>query len=210
MTIGALLAAFSLGKSSTITFIASLWLFANFFVTKQIELFSFHVTASDVYTVGAMYGMSLLQERYGKEAAFDAIYAGFLLLITGALFSHLHLFYMPSSHDHTEQAFSLLLSSTPRLALASITTFFISSQLDVHIFQLLKKGPLSFPIRTVITLFFVMAFDTALFTLLGLYGMMNNLWDIFIVSFAIKLMTAALTSPFLCCIEWIIPKRIEK
>ncbi len=201
-----LLGALSLGKSALTTYIASSWLFANFFVIKQIELFSLRVTAGDVYTIGAMYGLSLLQERFGKEEALNVIRTSFFLLVLGTFFAVLHLAYAPSTIDTTHDAFSIVLSSTPRLMLASIATFLISSRLDVFIFQKLATlSSLSFAIRSICTVMTVTVVDTALFTVLGLYGLVDEPIHVFIVSVIVKIGTVIFTSPFLKCVDSLFP-----
>ncbi len=203
-----LIVAIRLGKSALITYISGLWLFANFFVTKQIELFGMTVTASDAYTISAMYGMSVLQERYGKPEALKCVITSFLLLIASTFFSYIHLIFIPSPNDITHTAFVTVLNETPRLMLASIMTFLITSVLDLRLFQWLqKKTSLSFTVRSTSTVILITFCDTALFTVFGLYGIISSPFHVFLVSLIIKYITISLTAPFMSLLQYICPQK---
>ncbi len=72
-----LVAGFSLvslrmGAFALTTLIALFATFANLFVVKQMTLFGMQVTCSDVFAVGSLLAINLLQEFYGKKAAIHA------------------------------------------------------------------------------------------------------------------------------------------
>src|SRR5438105_2686546 len=91
-----LIAAFSwvfksLGQSALTTWIAILSLIANLFVLKQISLFGFNATACDVFAIGGLLGLNLLQEKFGRQATQQAIYISFSALVFFAVMSYIHL-----------------------------------------------------------------------------------------------------------------------
>ena len=94
-----------MGKEALFLFCAFCAVFANIFVTKQIELFSLTVTASDAYAVGALLGLNLIREFFGKEAAVKSIKITLLSLLFYLIITQLHLIYIPSSFDETQKAF---------------------------------------------------------------------------------------------------------
>ena len=193
-----LLGARFLGKEALVAFVSSMWFFANLFVTKQISLFGFEVTASDVYAIGGMVGMSIIQEFWGKKEATRSVWISFFLLLFTAVSSYLHLQYLPSVHDSMQPHFQALLQSTPRLVLASIVTFFITARLDIVTFGLLQRiQTLPFPVRSAISTALVMLIDTILFSFLGLYGIVSSLADVCIISYAVKLLVLCILTPFL-------------
>ena len=53
--------AIRLGKMALGVYVALSGVLANLFVVKQIELFGLHATASDVFAVGGILGLNLLQ-----------------------------------------------------------------------------------------------------------------------------------------------------
>jgi uncharacterized integral membrane protein (TIGR00697 family) len=60
---------------------ALLAVIANLFVLKQTVLFGLHVTCSDVYVIGSMLSLNLLQEHYGQREGQRAIWITFLAMV---------------------------------------------------------------------------------------------------------------------------------
>lgn len=187
------LGALRLGKSSLIALIALQGVLANLFVVKQMSLFGFSVTCSDVFAVGGILALNLLQEYFGKEAAKEAVRISLLTLLFFAFMAQVHLLYMPTLHDATQTAFQTLFSSSFRIVFASIATFYLVQKFDVRFFGLLR-GKL--PIRIAISLLCSQFLDTVLFSFLGLYGLVESIFDIVLVSFLIKCLIIGASSPF--------------
>ena len=59
--------ALKISKETLVAMISIYCILANLFVLKQISLFGYHPTASDAFSVGAILGLNLLQEYYGKD-----------------------------------------------------------------------------------------------------------------------------------------------
>ncbi len=182
-----------LGKEALIAWIVLQPILANLFVLKQMTLFGWTVTCSDVYAVSCALGLNLLQEYYGKETAKRTVWLSFLLLLFFVVMASLHLLYIPSSFDTAHAAYSQILSPAPRLVAASVATFLCVQWLDVQIFGFLGKR-LPLYIRNCISLTLSQFVDTLLFTILGLYGLISELFQVFLVSFAVKLTIALLLS----------------
>lgn len=183
------LSASKLGSGALTAWVSLLAIAANLFVLKQISLFGFEVTASDAFAIGSLMGLNIIQEKFGKEEAKKATWICFFFMFFFAIIAKLHVLFEPSSHDTTQTAFETILSPSPRLFIASISVFFIMQQIDVLFFSFLKKRlPLaSFALRSGIALVTSQLLDTILFSFTGLYGMVNSITDIIIVSFALKL-----------------------
>jgi len=193
-----LLGAIYLGKEAVVAYIAGCFGLANLFVTKQVMLFGFEVTASDAYAIGGMLSISVMQELWGRQAAMKAIFASFLLLSLASIVSIVHVAYIPSVNDSMHVHFEALLSPAPRLAVASFVTFYISSHLEVILFQKLSTWAwMPFAFRAAMSTSLVMLVDTILFSFFGLYGLVADLFDIIIISYLLKLATIALIAPFL-------------
>ncbi len=187
-----------LGQSALTAWIAVLSLIANLFVLKQISLLSFNATASDIFAIGSLLGLNLLQEKFGRQAAQQAIWASFSCLFFFAIMAYIHLSYVPSPYDQTQNAYLFLLSPTPRIILASLTTFFIVQQFDSYLFHQLRKNLPHLPMigASAFTLCVSQCIDTLLFGFLGLYGLVGALVEIMMVSYCIKLLAIANTLPW--------------
>ncbi len=194
-----LLVALRLGKEALIAFVAAQTIFANLFVLKQICLCSFDATASDAYAIGGLLGLNLLQEYYGRKTTHLAIWISFFIAIVFAIVSQLHLLYMPIASDITQQAYYTILSAVPRIVGASLITYLIVQFFDATLYGYLKQNMQSqfYIIRNYISVSLSQLLDTVLFSFLGLYGLVENVWHIIMVSYVIKLAIVGLATPFL-------------
>lgn len=188
-----------LGKEALMGFVALQYILANLFVLKQITLFGLTATATDPFTVGAMLGLNIIQEYYGRDVTKKTIWIGFFLLIFYTLATILHLQYTPSPDDTMQPHFHAILGFMPRIAAASLIVYLIVQQLDVWIFGYLKKqySGISLELRSAISVGISQLIDTILFTFLGLYGLIANPWHIIIISYIIKVITIGIAVPFL-------------
>lgn len=193
-----------LGQALLIFFLTSLWVrvgkealfvwmgflacLANFFVTKQITLFGLQVTASDVYMIGLFFSLNVIQEYWGQGEGKRAVKYALILQLGFLALSQIHLWLIPNSFDTSQQAFERIFGLYPRVLFASVATLWIVQQWDLFFFNFLKKGftSLSFTYRNGLTLVVSQALDTALFSVLGLWGEVGSLTDIMLMSFIIK------------------------
>lgn len=185
--------ALRLGKSALVSLAALQGVFANLFVLKQISLFGLSVTCSDGFAIGGMLSLNLLQEYFGKQAAKKAAHISLVCLLFFALMSQIHLLYVPTQSDLTQPAFSAIFSRSPRILFASIASFYLVQIFDISFFGRLQ-GKLA--LRVAFSLVVSQLFDTVLFSFLGLYGWVESIFDCIAMSFAIKCLVIAVSSPF--------------
>lgn len=202
---GAVLIALRLGSSALIALAAVQAICANVFVLKQITLCSYTATASDAYAIGGLLALNVLQEYYGSAITRRAIYISFGCMVFFLLISQLHLSYIPSIVDTTHCAYSLLLSPTPRIIVASFLTYGLMQVFDATLYKLLKTatGGKLYVLRNYTSVLLSQLGDTVLFSFLGLYGIVENLAQVIIVSYSIKLIVTACATPFLMLTRYI-------
>jgi len=196
------------GIEALCSFLCVQAILANLFVIKQISLFGFNATASDVYIVGSVLTLNLIQEYYGKEKARMTIWISFGLLIFYTVVSQIHIAYIPSPTDFAQEWYTALLSYMPRITTASIFVYLIVQHFDTYFYAILKrvfKGNY-LVLRNMISITVSQAFDTVLFSILGLYGIIDNITHVMIVSFSIKMVTMLLLMPALVMIKKIVAK----
>jgi uncharacterized integral membrane protein (TIGR00697 family) len=188
LVIGFILISSRLNKNALISLIVLQAVFANLFVVKQMSLFGFSVTCSDVFAIGGILGLNLLQEYHGRQEANTAIKASFLGLLFFMAMSKVHLWYTPLSVDTTQEAFAQILSNTTRISCASIGVYFVVQKLDLRLFGFLHSlfGGRYLPLRIGISLVISQFLDTVLFSFFGLYGLIVSLFDVIVVSFFVK------------------------
>lgn len=199
MVMGFGVMALKMGRGALTAWIALQAVLANLFVIKQICFFNLHVTGSDVFAIGTVFGLNLLREYFGKEAAAKGLQACFFAMAFFVLMAQIHLFYQPSPYDTTHAAFSTILSPSWRLLFASVAAFFIVQQIELRLFGYLKLKFRSIPLvaRNAVSTVSTQFLDTLLFTLLGLWGLVANLSDVILMSFLIKVAVIALMTPLI-------------
>lgn len=184
-----------LGSGGLIAWMAMLSLLANLFVLKQIDIFGLNATASDIFAIGGLFSLNLLREKYGKDLAQRAIWISFACLLFFVLMSQLHLLYVPSNFDTSQVAYEQILSASPRLLIASLVTFFIVDQCDALLYGTLRQRFSTFSplLMNAIAMSLSQLLDTLLFSFLGLYGLIQAIGEIILISYTIKFIAIANT-----------------
>jgi len=192
------LVALRLGKEALVALIGLLCVLSNVFVIKQITIFGLQATAADAFSVGALLGLQLLQEYYGKIITKKTIWICFFCLILYTAISQIHLLYTPSVWDSAQPHFYAILRFAPRITIASLTVYLFVQHLNRYFYDKLK---IKLDNRYLLARnYFLMTvsqlIDTILFGFLGLYGIVNNVTQVIIVSYAIKLLAILIVAPF--------------
>ncbi len=192
----------------TLTAIFSLQaILGNLFVTKQMTCFGLNITCSDVYTIGALLSLNLLQEYYGKEAAKKGAWTSAFILLGFILFAMIQVAYEPNDYDSTHGAFQLILSSTPRIMVASLAVMFVAQRMDIALYSFMRKviPSSSLLLRFGSTALITQCFDTIAFSFLGLYGLVHSLFDIILMSYLIKVIVIVLMAPMTHLVRKVVP-----
>ena len=201
------LAALRQGRDTLVACFIVQVILANLFVTKQMECLGLTVTCSDVYTVGALFSLNLLQEYHGEAVAKRMIATLSLLLSFFVIMGQLHLSYQPAAADTTALAFETLLASTPRIIAASFAVTLFVQRCDIALFGWLKRRffRLSLGVRFAIAALITQFVDTVLFTFFGLYGLLHSLFDVITMSYLIKVGVIASLAPFTALARRLVP-----
>lgn len=188
-----------LGKTGLTCFVTIACILANLFVIKQITLCGFSATASDAYSIGAVFGLNLLQEYYDRASAQKAIFISFIMLVFYCIVSQLHLAFDPCITDAAHTHYAAILGWMPRIVVASLSVYITVQYIDAWFYSYLKKSTKGHYLvaRNILSLAVCQLIDTVLFSLLGLYGVLDNITEIIIVSYSIKLAAIALSTPFI-------------
>jgi len=192
------LGSLALGQAALVAFVCLQCVLANLFVIKQITLFGFTATCADAFTVGATLGLNMLQEYFGKEITKKTIWINFFLLIFYAVVSQIHLIYIPHPADQMHLHFMPLLNLMPRIVVASFSVYFLSQMADYYLYGFLKKAfhNRHIILRNYSSIILCQLLDTILFSFLGLYGIIDNIWHVIIISYCVKLISIVIATPF--------------
>jgi len=193
------LGALALGREALVTFLCVQCVLANLFVLKQTTLLGLNATCSDAFTIGATLGLNVLQEYFGRAIARRAIWINFFVLIAYAIFSRIQLAYLPSAADTMQPFYLPILAVMPRIVIASFSVYLIAQTVDYFVYGLLKNSPRRMPllVRNYASMLISQLVDTILFTFFGLYGLIDNLWQVIVISYTIKVISIFLQTPFI-------------
>jgi uncharacterized integral membrane protein (TIGR00697 family) len=173
-------------------------LLENIFVLKQIQLFGLQVTCADVFAVGLVFALNLVQEFYGKQGVTRAIGAYFLVSFWFLAARTAHLAYIPSPADSTHGHFLQLLEMSPRIIWSSLATSLIALNLDRFFYAAMRNfftGNSAW-VCNMLSTAVSQLFDTVIFTYLALAGAVENPGNIILVSYVVKLVAIFLAGPF--------------
>ncbi|MFA6066226.1 MAG: queuosine precursor transporter [Candidatus Babeliaceae bacterium] len=179
------------GVSALTAYMSILAIFSNIFVLKQITLFGFNATASDALAVGGTITLNIIQQRYMANSAQKAIIVSFLCLLFYTIITSLHNMYIPTTTDWSAFHYQAIFSPAWRITTASLFVYYCSQQIDYFIYQSLTKryNHLSPVKKSFVSLSISQLIDTALFTILGLYGLIDHIVYVIAISYFIKVLT---------------------
>ncbi|GMB09697.1 hypothetical protein EDD69_11088 [Thermolongibacillus altinsuensis] len=199
------------GRSGLFVWIGFSTVVANLQVVKTVELLGLTATLGNV-----MYGTSflvtdILSEKYGKKEAQKAVWLGFFTLISLTIVMQIALLFKPHATDFAQESLETIFGLLPRIALGSLLAFIVSQSLDVHLFHFLKQ---KFPhdsqlwIRNNGSTMVSQFVDTLIFTSVAFIGVfpMNEWFQIFITTYVLKWIVAALDTPFIYIAKKLKPK----
>lgn len=187
-----------LGKEALFSGLILFSLLANLFLLKQITLFGLHVTSSDLFAVGYLLILNLVQEFYGPASAKNGTLLSLLFSLLFLGFSKIHLAYQPSDFDSLHPHFNALLSPLPRLVICSLLSFTFTQFLDIAFFSYLRKkseGKL-FTLRLCISLFAAEAIDTLFFSFTALLDQVGAIDHVILFALLLKFFATLLLIPF--------------
>ena len=212
------------GKSGLFAWIAMGTILANIQVLKSIDFDLGFITIAA--TLGnIMYGTlflvtDALGEKYGHRDAKKAVYIGFFSLIAMVIIMQISLVFEPNAFDFAQGALETIFGIVPRIALASLIAYAISQMLDVYLFKWLKDrtGEKGLWKRNIGSTVVSQLVDSIIFVpiaflmISGIPGgyPIEIVWEIFWTTYLIKLVVAALDTPFVYLIKKIKPIEEKK
>lgn len=178
-----------IGKECLISLITLFTVLSNAFVIKETTLFGLTATCTDSFTIAATIALNLLHQQHGYECAQKTVKISFFCLIGYMIASQFQLFYSATVSSITNDAFTTILSTSPRIIFASLFSFYISQSLDCRIYKWLLENQkfAFFEYKNGISAALSQLVDTILFSYLGLYGIINAIPNIIIISYSIKI-----------------------
>ncbi|MBU0683760.1 MAG: queuosine precursor transporter [Candidatus Omnitrophica bacterium] len=212
ISLGFMLLAFRLGKSWVVGLIAVNAVLMNIFVLKGMYLFGLAATGGNVLYASIFLGTDLLAEYYGKKEAMRAVMVGFFASLFFLVMSQFILKFVPADYDFAQDAFKIIFTLTPRIIAGSMIAYLISQNLDVWLFHKIKKktGSKHLWLRNNGSTWASQAIDSVVFTLIAFWGVFPDIWQIILFTYIIKIIVAAIDTPFIYLSKKLLPKELKK
>ena len=86
----------------------------------------------------------------------------------------------------------------PRIIISSFSVYFFVQMLDCYLYGFLKKkyADKHLIARNYFSIAVCQLVDTLLFSFLGLYVLVENIWHVIVISYAVKMLGILIATPF--------------
>lgn len=190
------------GKKGLYAWIGVATVIANIQVVKTIEMFGIVMTLGNTMYVSLYLTSDLLNEKYGRGEAKKAVWFGFFTLIMTTVLMQMALVFTPQPGDLAQGSLESIFGWMPRLALGSLTAYFVSQFLDVRLFSWIRKhypGRGQLWIRNNFSTMISSFVDTLIFCTIAFAGQYSlRIWtEILLTTYIIKFILTAAGTPVL-------------
>jgi uncharacterized integral membrane protein (TIGR00697 family) len=184
---------------------------ANIQVLMTVEIFGM-VTALGNVTYSSIFLITdILNENHTKKDAQKAVWVGFFVLIAAMVIMQITILFVPYESDIISEHIKEIFKFFPRIVLASLVAYLISQNHDVWFFERLKKRHERkyLWLRNNLSTFTSQLLDNLIFTLIAFVGLYSwsVLGQIFLTSMILKVIVAALDTPYVYLARKIKPSK---
>lgn len=189
------------GRTGLFALIVFNLLLCNIQVMKTVELFGLTTTLGNILYASVFLSTDMISEFHGKQDAKKAVMLGFVTLVMMVGYMQLALLFQPASDDFAQPHLSALFGFMPRIALGSLAAYLVSQMHDIWVFHFIKDrtGNKHLWLRNNLSTMSSQLLDSLVFCSIAFLGLfpMNVWWEIVISTYLIKLVVAALDTPFI-------------
>jgi len=184
---------------------------ANIQVLMTVEIFGM-VTALGNVTYSSIFLITdILNENHTKKDAQKAVWVGFFVLIATMVIMQITILFEPYESDIISEHLKEIFKFFPRIVLASLVAYLISQNHDVWFFARLKKRHERkyLWLRNNLSTFTSQLLDNLIFTLIAFVGLYSwgDIGQIFLTSLILKVIVAALDTPYVYLARRIRPSK---
>ncbi|MEK8128210.1 queuosine precursor transporter [Paenibacillus filicis] len=190
------------GKNGLYAWVGIATILANIQVTKTIEMVGIVMTLGNTMYASIYLTSDLLNEKYGEKEARKAVWFGFFVMLVTMVTMKMTLMFTPQETDFAQSSLETIFGLLPRLALGSLTAFFVSQFLDVKIYSYLKRifpKPNQLWLRNNGSTAVSQMVDTLIFCSIAFIGEYTlDVWlQILVTTYVIKFVVSMASTPFL-------------
>ncbi|MFH1508647.1 MAG: queuosine precursor transporter [bacterium] len=213
VSLGLMLFMLRLGKEWVMILIVASVILMNTFVIKGVSLFGLDVTTGNILYATVFLGTDMLAEFYGKKEAFKAVRMGFFASVFFLFIAFIVVRYEPGQYDFAHGSLKTVFQFTPRIVIGSMIAYLASQHLDVYLYEKFNKWTKGkyLWLRNNGSTWISQFVDSILFSFIAFYGVFPNLLEVMAFIYVIKVMIAALDTPFMYLSLWVVKKeRVPK
>jgi hypothetical protein len=191
------------GKSGMYAWVGIATVIANIQVAKTIAMpFDIVMTLGNTMYVTLYMTSDLLNEKYGRAEARKAVWFGFFTLLMTTVIMQMVIVFKPQETDIAQSSLETIFGLMPRLALGSLTAYFISQFLDVRLYSWIRKyysTSSQLWIRSNGSTMVSSFVDTLIFCTIAFAGLYNwSVWfEILLTTYLAKFLLTAVGTPIL-------------
>ncbi len=169
--------------------------------TKMISMFGLYVPGGVIIYAASFLITDLISEVHGKKDAIKTVYCGFGAMLVFAGYSLLIVHWPAAPYYTNQEAFASVVGVTFRITMAGWISFMVSQYWDVLVFHWLKESPKEainkhLWIRNCASTISSQLIDSVIFISIAFYGVYDNLWQLIIAQYLVKVIIALLDTPF--------------
>lgn len=190
------------GQQGLMIWVAMGTIIANIQVLKTVDIFTISATLGNVMFASIYLATDILNDIYGRKVAKRAVWMGFSSALIMIILMQISLAFYPSRADVSQEALSAIFDLVPRIAFASVVAYLIGQYVDVMIFNCIKRmfsSDRTFFIRAYGSTMLSSIIDTGIFVVIAFLGgpLPNDVvFEIFVTTYVLKLMTTIFNVPF--------------
>ncbi len=202
------------GKLGLFIYIPIAAILTNIQVLVTLDLFAMTVTLGNITYASTFLITDILSEYHSEKDALTAVLIGFCSMIIATILM-LIVIYMKPDQNGTEmfENIKTIFSVQPRLIIASVTSYLISQNFDVMLFNLFKK---KLPDRKFLWLrnngstLISQILDNVLFNFMAFLGVfpINTILGIVLSTYVLKVIVSLLDTPFIYIAKNIKPLKL--
>ena len=187
------------GRVGLYIFMSVSVIISNIETIKLIDFYGVVVSLGNISYGSIFLITDILSEKYGKESCKKAIRFSFLMMIIFTISMKLFLAYTPSSIDNSNEALLTIFNYMPRITIASLLAYYISSNCDAYLYSYFKSKFNKLFISNNLSTFISQIIDTFIFCTISFFNTMSlkELVTLGISMLVFKWLIALLDTPFM-------------
>lgn len=168
---------------------------------KMVSIFGLFVPGGVIIYAASFLITDLISEVYGKKMAINTVYYGFGAMLVFAGYSLLMVHWEAAPYWANQESFASVVGLSFRITMAGWISFMISQSWDVMVFHRLKESGKEWInkrlwVRNCGSTITSQLLDSALFIFIAFYGIYDNIGQMILAQYLVKVIIAVLDTPF--------------